>query len=64
MGADRLLAGLEAALGVEVGATRPDGELTLEPVYCLGLCACGPAAQVDGRLMGRATAERIAGEVG
>jgi formate dehydrogenase subunit gamma len=64
MGADRLLAGLEAALGVEVGATRPDGEVTLEPVYCLGLCACGPAAQVDGRLMGRATAERIAGEVG
>jgi formate dehydrogenase subunit gamma len=22
-------------------------ELTLEPVYCLGLCACGPAVQVD-----------------
>ncbi|EPX84677.1 NADH:ubiquinone oxidoreductase 24 kD subunit [Rubellimicrobium thermophilum DSM 16684] len=44
--------------------TTPDGRVTLEPVYCLGLCACGPAAQVDGRPIGRATAETIAEAVG
>lgn len=35
-------------LGVEMGATRADGAVTLEPVYCLGLCATGPNAMVDG----------------
>lgn len=45
-------AALEAAaverLGVAMGSTRSDGMLTLEPVYCLGLCAIGPNALVDG----------------
>jgi formate dehydrogenase subunit gamma len=27
--------------------------VTLEPIFCLGLCACGPAALVDGKLVGR-----------
>ena len=31
--------------------TTPDGAVTLEPVFCLGLCACGPAAMVDGKLV-------------
>lgn len=35
-------------LGVPMGATRADGQVTLEPVYCLGLCATGPNATVDG----------------
>lgn len=35
-------------LGVAMGSTRSDGMLTLEPVYCLGLCAIGPNALVDG----------------
>ena len=35
-------------LGVPMGATRADGQVTLEPVYCLGLCATGPNALVDG----------------
>ncbi len=64
VGADRLLGELETALGVSAGATAPDGSVTLEPVYCLGLCACGPAVQVGDRLLGRATAERIAAEAG
>jgi formate dehydrogenase subunit gamma len=40
-------------LGVGWGETTPDGRVTVEPVYCLGLCACGPAAMVDGALRGR-----------
>jgi formate dehydrogenase subunit gamma len=40
-------------LGVEMGRTRADGMVTLEPVYCLGLCAIGPNALVDGRPVAR-----------
>lgn len=53
-------------LGVPMGQTRPDGQVTLEPVYCLGLCAVGPNALVDGRPVARidaATLDRIAQEI-
>ena len=57
-------AALEAAArrltGLDWGETSADGALTLEPVYCLGLCACGPAAQLDDRLHGRLDAARLA----
>jgi len=33
--------------------------VTLEPVFCLGLCACGPAAMVDGKLAGRVDEARF-----
>ena len=63
-------AAIEAAaaerLGVGMGETRRDGQLSLEPVYCLGLCAVGPNALVDGRPVARidrAALERIAAEV-
>ncbi|HMN20020.1 MAG TPA: NAD(P)H-dependent oxidoreductase subunit E [Ottowia sp.] len=35
------------------------GQLALEPVLCLGNCACGPSAQLDGRTLGRMSAERV-----
>lgn len=53
-------------LGVAMGETRRDGQVTLEPVYCLGLCATGPNAMVDGRPVARidaAALDRIAIEV-
>lgn len=63
-------AAIEAAaaerLGVPMGETRRDGQVTLEPVYCLGLCAIGPNALVDGRPVAGVDAaklERIALEV-
>lgn len=40
-------------LGLKWGETTPNGAVTIEAVYCLGLCACGPAAMVDGRVVGR-----------
>jgi formate dehydrogenase subunit gamma len=46
-------------LGCDFGATRADGRLTLEAVYCLGLCACAPAAMFNGRPLGRIDAARI-----
>lgn len=60
MGADGLSAEMMTALGVGWGETTSGGNATLEPIYCLGLCACAPAAMVGGKLIGRANAERIA----
>lgn len=40
-------------LGLELGGTTADGHITIESVYCLGLCASGPALMVDGNLRGR-----------
>jgi formate dehydrogenase subunit gamma len=42
-------------LGVGFGGTTADGRVTLEAVYCLGLCACSPAAMLDGEVHGRVT---------
>jgi formate dehydrogenase subunit gamma len=53
MGGEAAAAFLLAALGVEWGETTSDGEVTVEPVYCLGLCAVSPAALVDGEPVGR-----------
>lgn len=46
-------------LGLGWGETAADGSLTVEPVYCLGLCACGPAALLDGAPIGRLTPARL-----
>ncbi|MEB8387417.1 formate dehydrogenase subunit gamma [Rhodobacteraceae bacterium KMM 6894] len=48
-----------AKLGLDWHGTTPNGALTVEPVYCLGLCACGPAAMVDGKVVGRLDAPRL-----
>ena len=53
MGADAVAERIKKALGVDWHGTTADGRVTLEPVFCLGLCACGPAAMIDGRLVGR-----------
>jgi len=63
-GCEAVAAEVEKTLGVKPGDTTADGEVTLETVYCFGNCALSPAAMVDGRLMGRATAERVLGAIG
>ncbi|BBE72789.1 formate dehydrogenase subunit gamma [Oharaeibacter diazotrophicus] len=59
MGCDDLIAHAERRLGVAMGETSADGAVTLEPIYCLGLCATAPSAMVDGRLVGRLDAAAI-----
>ncbi len=59
VGADRVARHVKTRLGVDFHETTADGRVTLEPVFCLGLCACGPAALVDGRLVGRVDEARI-----
>ncbi len=64
MGAEALACRLKARLGLDWHQSSADGAVTLEPVFCLGLCACGPAAMVDGRLLGRADEAGIEALVG
>ena len=64
MGADRVAAHAQKALGIEWHETTTDGRVTLEPVFCLGLCACAPAALVDGKLVGRVDEAKIDSIIG
>ena len=58
-GGDALAARAQAKLAVAFGATTADRRVTLEPVYCLGLCATAPAAMLDGRIVGRLDDQRL-----
>jgi formate dehydrogenase subunit gamma len=59
MGADRIAAAARERLRIDWGQTSPDGRVTLEPVFCLGLCACAPAAMLDDRLYGGIDRARV-----
>jgi formate dehydrogenase subunit gamma len=58
-GSDALLALAEKTLGCTAHQTSASGRVTLEPVYCLGLCASSPAIQVDDRLHARMTPSKL-----
>jgi formate dehydrogenase subunit gamma len=59
MGARALEAHAKQRLGIGLHGTTPDGAFTLEPVYCLGNCACSPSLMIDGEVHGRVDAERF-----
>jgi formate dehydrogenase subunit gamma len=58
-GGDAIASSAEKQLGVKLGETTKDRQVTLEPVYCLGLCASGPSAMLDDRLVGRLDEKRL-----
>lgn len=57
MGARALESHAQSALAVDFHETTADGAVTLEPVYCLGNCACSPAIRIDDDVHGRVDAE-------
>jgi len=65
MGGAALEDKVKKLLGIDFHQTTLDGAVTLEPVYCLGLCSTAPAAMLDGEVHGRlddaALAELVAG---
>lgn len=66
MGSDAVAERIKRLLGIDFHQTTLDGAVTLEPVYCLGLCACAPSAMLDGEVIGRldaAKADEIVAEV-
>jgi formate dehydrogenase subunit gamma len=61
MGSRELTSQAEKKLGVKIKETTDDGQVTLEPVYCLGNCACSPAIMIDERVYGRVDASKLDG---
>jgi formate dehydrogenase subunit gamma len=57
MGSRELSAHAEKSLGVAMNASNAD--ITLEPVYCLGNCACSPAVMIDGKTYGRVSQQQF-----
>lgn len=60
VGANALVDFAENLTGLKMGETSDDGFLTLDAVYCLGLCASGPAIDIDGKAMARVSGEDLA----
>ena len=63
MGADAVHDAVRRRLRVEWHGTTRDGEVTLEPVFCLGLCAIGPSAMLNGKPLARIDAARLNAEL-
>jgi len=59
VGGEALAAHARKTLGCDFHETTADGQFTLEPVYCLGQCACGPAMTIGDRLHARVDAQRF-----
>jgi formate dehydrogenase subunit gamma len=59
VGADAVGAHLRSALALDWHGTTANGAVTLEPVFCLGLCATGPSALLDGKPIGRLNVAKI-----
>ncbi len=60
MGSEKLEAQVKKSLGIDYHETTKDGAITLEPVYCLGNCACSPAVMMDEEVYGRMDAAKVA----
>lgn len=58
-GAQRILDAAEQAIGIKAGETAEDLLFTLERVNCLGCCALGPVAEIDGKYHGLLTPRRL-----
>jgi formate dehydrogenase subunit gamma len=59
MGAEQLAQWAQERLGIRFHETTPDGGFSLEPVYCLGNCACSPAVMIDEELFGRVSPAQL-----
>ena len=59
MGGKKLEAHVKSTLGIDYHETTADGKFSLEPVYCLGNCACSPAMQIGHEIYGRVSADNF-----
>jgi formate dehydrogenase subunit gamma len=60
MGSEKLEAHIKSTLAIDFHETTEDGAITLEPVYCLGNCACSPAVMLDDEVYGRMDSQKVA----
>ena len=59
MGSEDLENYCQEKLGIDYHQTTKDNSITLEPVYCLGNCACSPSVMMNDKVIGRVTPEKI-----
>jgi len=59
MGVEALETHIRERLGVDWHETSKDGRYTLEPVYCLGNCACTPSVRIGDDIYAKVTPERF-----
>ncbi len=59
VGGQALINHAKQRLGVDWHETTEDGEVSLEPIYCLGNCACAPAVMLDEQVVGRVSPKRL-----
>lgn len=59
MGSSELERHVKGRLGIDYGETTPDGRFSLEPVYCLGNCACTPSIRIGDAIHARVTPDRF-----
>ncbi|MGY4099004.1 NAD(P)H-dependent oxidoreductase subunit E [Nocardia sp. R16R-3T] len=59
VGAEQLVTSVEQTLGIKVGNTTSDGSTTLGQVFCLGNCALGPSARINGKVYGRLDRDQV-----
>lgn len=58
-GAPKLSEEILGFLGIKPGETTKDGEFTVETVNCLGACALGPVAVMDGKYYKNMTTAKL-----
>ena len=61
LGANDVIDKLKRTLAIDFHESTSDGQITLEPIYCLGHCACAPALMVNGEPRAKMTSERVDG---
>ena len=59
MGGEALEKTIKDKLGIDFHQTTQDGAITLEPIYCLGNCACSPAVMMDDEVYGRMNSSKV-----
>jgi formate dehydrogenase subunit gamma len=59
MGSEDIESYCKEKLGIDYHQTTKDDAITLEPVYCLGNCACSPAVMINDKVVGRVTTDKI-----
>ena len=59
MGGNALIAHAMSRLGISFHETTGNNKITLEPIYCLGNCACSPSMMIDDHIYGRVTPEKF-----
>jgi bidirectional [NiFe] hydrogenase diaphorase subunit len=62
-GSDRVIKALEKELGIRVGETTPDGQISLMSARCLGACGIAPAIVFDGTVIGKQEPEMAIAKV-